>query len=139
VALVVIMVGFLIARFVAALVRGAIGESGFGNADLLAGIAQYAIMAFALVVAVEQIGVATTLVNLLVGALVGGAALAVGLAFGLGGRDVAGQVWRGWYNRMQAMGAPQDRGALPRGAGSPAPAGAMSMHAEGHGDQGPMG
>jgi hypothetical protein len=143
VALVVIMVGFLIARFVAALVRGAVGESGFGNAEVLATIAQYAIMAFAVIVAVEQIGVGTTLVNLLFGAVVGALALAVGLAFGLGGRDVAGQVWRGWYTRTQAMGAAGERGALqggaPRGAMGPAPAGAMSMHSEGQGDQGPMG
>ena len=54
---------------------------------------------------------------------------------------MAGQVWRGWYTRMQAMGSPAERGALQGGQarGGQAPAGAMSMRAEGHADQGPMG
>ena len=30
------------------------------------------------------------------------AALALGLAFGLGGRDTAGEIVRRWYNRTQA-------------------------------------
>src|SRR5579859_6738688 len=47
VALVVVMVGFLAARFAAALVRGAAGESGLGNPEMFAGITRYAIMAFA--------------------------------------------------------------------------------------------
>jgi hypothetical protein len=144
VAIVVVMVGFLVARLAAALVRGAVGESGLANPEVFAGITRYAIMAFAVIVAMEQIGVGTTLVNLLFGALVAALALAFGLAFGLGGRDVAGQVWRGWYSRTQTTGARADRrplqSAAPRGSGAmgAAPAGAVSMHAEGQGDHGPV-
>ena len=47
--------------------------------------------AFAIVVEVNQIGVATTLVNTLFRGFVGALALAAGLAFGLGGRDTAAQ------------------------------------------------
>lgn len=109
VALVVLWIGFLAGRFVGALVRGATAQAGFDRPGLLAGIAQYAIVAFAVVVAVEQIGVATSLVNLLFAAVVGALALAFALAFGLGGREVAGQVWRTWYGRMQQLG-PQGSG-----------------------------
>lgn len=137
IALVVIMIGFLVARFVAALVRGAVGESGIGNAAVVAAVVRYAIMAFAVIVALEQIGVGTTLVNLLFGALVAALALALGLAFGLGGRDVAGQMWRGWYARTQAMGAQDERGQL-QGSGAPHGSGAMSMQAEGRGDHSPV-
>jgi hypothetical protein len=97
VALVVVMVGFLIAGFVANVVRGSAAEMGFRSPNLLAGAARVVIIGFAVIVALSQIGIAATLVNALFIAFVGAIALAVGLAFGLGGRDVAAQLWEQWY------------------------------------------
>lgn len=99
VALVVLVIGGLAAKALGSLVRGSASEAGFGNPDVLAKIAQVAIWAFAIIVAVNQLGIATTLVNTLFMALVGAVALAAGLAFGLGGRDTAGEIVRGWYQR----------------------------------------
>ena len=55
--------------------------------------------AFAIVVAVNQI--ARELVNTLFVATVGAVALALGLAFGIGGRDTAAEMLREWYNRTR--------------------------------------
>ncbi|HKW06562.1 MAG TPA: small-conductance mechanosensitive ion channel [Candidatus Dormibacteraeota bacterium] len=106
VAVVVLMIGALIARFVGDLVRGGASEMGFGSPNLLATISRIAVMAFAVIVAVNQIGIAAALVNTLFMAVVFALALAVGLAFGLGGRDTASQMWEKWYARGQEM-APQ--------------------------------
>ncbi len=103
VALVVLMIGALIAGFVADLVRGSAGEMGFRNPNLLATVARVAIIAFAVIVAMNQIGIAATLVNTLFMAVVFALALAVGLAFGLGGRDTASRMWERWYARGQEM------------------------------------
>src|SRR5207253_2294214 len=65
--------------------------------DLLASVARVAVWSFAIVVAVNQIGIATTLVNTLFMGVVGAAAVALGLAFGLGGRETAAEIVRGWY------------------------------------------
>ena len=130
VALVVLVIGGLAANALAGLVRGATAESGLGNPDLLASIARVAVWAFAIVVAVNQIGVATELVNTLFMATVGALALALGLAFGLGGRETAAQIVRGWYERGQqaapkmaqaAQAAQQQAQPQPRSNG-PAPA-----------------
>src|SRR5205807_8547563 len=83
------------------IVRGAAAEGGVENPNLLARIAAGLIWAFGIVVAVNQIGIATTLVNTLFMAVVGALALALGLAFGLGGRDTAAEIVRGWYARGQ--------------------------------------
>ena len=91
VALVVLVVAGLAANALAGLVRGTTAESGLGNPDLLATIARVAVWAFAIVIAVNQIGIATTIVNTLFMAMVGALALAVALAFGLGGRETAAQ------------------------------------------------
>jgi hypothetical protein len=98
VALIVIMVGFLIASFVGNLVRGGAAEMGFRNPNLLAGAARAAIIVLAVLMALSQIGIAPTLVNALFIAFVAAIALALGLAFGLGGREVAAQLWQQWYS-----------------------------------------
>src|SRR5579872_5979443 len=104
VALVVLVIAGLAANALAGLVRGATAESGMGNPDLLANVARIAVWAFAVVVAVNQIGIATQLVDTLFMATVGAIALALGLAFGLGGRDTAAQVVRGWYESSRQAG-----------------------------------
>jgi len=101
VALVVLVIAGLAANALAGLVRGATAESGVGNPDVLATIARVAVWAFAIVIAVNQIGVATTIVNTLFMATVGAVAVASALAFGLGGRETAAQIVQGWYQRGQ--------------------------------------
>lgn len=101
VALVIVVIGALIGRFVAGIVRASTGEMGLGNPALLAGVAQYAIMAFAIVAAIGQLGIGELVVNTLFVAIVSAVALAFALAFGLGGRDVAAQMTQSWYQRGQ--------------------------------------
>jgi hypothetical protein len=59
---------------------------------MLATVTKVAVWGFAIVVAVNQLGIATTLINTLLIGIVGALALASGLAFGLGGRDRAAQL-----------------------------------------------
>jgi hypothetical protein len=101
VAIVVLIIGGLAANAHAGLVRGATAEVDLGNPNLLANIARVAVWAFAIVVAVNQIGIAGELVNTLFMATVGAVALALGLAFGIGGRDTAAEMLREWYNRTR--------------------------------------
>jgi Mechanosensitive ion channel, conserved TM helix len=101
VAIVALVIGGLAANAVSRLVRGATAEAGLGSPDLLASIARIAVWAFAIVIAVNQIGIATTLINTLFMAVVGAVALALGLAFGLGGRETAAQIVRNWYESGQ--------------------------------------
>ena len=101
VAMVILVIAGLAANALHGLVRGATAQAGLGNPDLLANVARVAVWGFAIVVAVNQIGVAETLVNTLFLGLVGALALALGLAFGLGGRETAGQIVSGWYRQGQ--------------------------------------
>ena len=101
VALVVLVIGGLAARGLSNVVRGAAREAELSNADFLARAASLVVWAFAIVVAVNQIGIATELVNTLFTAVVGALALALGLAFGLGGRETAAEILRKWYGKAQ--------------------------------------
>ncbi len=101
VALVVLVIGGLAANALAGIVRAATDRAGVGNAPFLANSARVVVWAFAIVVAVNQIGIATNLVNILFMGTIGAVALALGLAFGLGARDTAGELVRRWYREGQ--------------------------------------
>ncbi len=99
VAVVILVIAGLGANALGTLIRGSTAQAGLDNPDLLATIARAAVWGFGIVVAVNQIGIAQTLVNTLFMGLIGALALALGLAFGLGGRDTAGQIVDTWYRR----------------------------------------
>lgn len=101
VAAVILLVAPLLARFVRGAIEVGAGEMGFTNAPLLGRIAEIAIIAFAVIIAINQIGIAANLVNTLFIGLVAALALAFGLAFGLGGRAVAAQLTQQWYEQSQ--------------------------------------
>jgi hypothetical protein len=102
VAAVILLVAPLIGRFLRGLIEVGAGNMGFTNAPLLGRIAEMAVIAFAVLIAIDQIGIAADLLNILFMGVVGALALAFGLAFGLGGRDVAARITEGWYASSQA-------------------------------------
>ncbi len=101
VALVVLVIGGLAARALGNVVRGAASEAGLSNTNFLSKAAAIVVWAFAIVVAVNQLGIATELVNTLFMAVVGAVALGLGLAFGLGGRETAAEILRKAYDKAQ--------------------------------------
>src|SRR5918998_5405670 len=111
VALLVLVIGGLAAKALSQLVRGASAQAGFTNPDMLATVARVAVWGFTIVVAINQLGIATTLINTLMIGLVGSLALAFGLAFGLGGRDRAAQVLERAGRNMEQAGPKLERAA----------------------------
>lgn len=101
VALMVLVIGGLAARAFGNLVRGTASEAGLDNAQFLAKLASTVVWVFATLVAVNQLGIATELVNILFTAVVGALALGLGLAFGLGGRETAAEILNKWYRKAQ--------------------------------------
>jgi hypothetical protein len=111
VALVLLVVGGLAANALSQLVRGATAEAGFSNPDMLATVAKVAVWGFTIVVAVNQLGIATTLINTLLVGIVGAFTIAFGLAFGLGGRDRAAQLLDSWGRRAERAAPKLERAA----------------------------
>jgi hypothetical protein len=136
VALVALMIGGLAANALSGLVRGAAAEGGLERPDLLARIAKIAVWAFAIVVAVNQIGIATALINTLFMATVGAVALALGLSFGLGGRETAGKVVQKWYDKGRQK-APQIARATSLAANTASASFGAESVASSAGEQGP--
>jgi hypothetical protein len=105
VAAIILLIAPVLARFVRGAIEVGAGEMGFTNGRMLGQIAEIAIVAFAVLVAINQVGIAANLVNILFIGLVGALALAFGLAFGLGGRDVAARITQDLYEQSQSTAA----------------------------------
>jgi hypothetical protein len=105
VALVVLVIGGIAANSLGDLVGRAAARNRLERYDLLGMAAKWTVWTFTLLVAISQIGIASSLITILFMAAVGAVALALGLSFGLGGRDTAGLVVRRIYERNRRDGA----------------------------------
>ena len=85
----VLVVAMFLANFVSGIVLIAAGNAKLPKPELLAGISRWAIIIFALTIALAQLGIATLLVTTTFNIILGGIVLALALAFGLGGKDAA--------------------------------------------------
>lgn len=99
IALGILISGGLGAGALSKLVRGTVSRTEIRDPHMLATITNISIRAFATVIAINQIGIATTLVDALLMAAVGAGALAIGMAFGLSGYDAAAAIVRTWYEK----------------------------------------
>ncbi|HUQ17044.1 MAG TPA: hypothetical protein VM070_04590 [Candidatus Saccharimonadales bacterium] len=83
------------------LVSGGMESGGLPNAGGIGTIVYGAVLAFGIVAAADQLGIAQSLINTLFMGIVAALALAFGLAFGLGGREQAAEIWADWRGHAE--------------------------------------
>ncbi len=88
-AVAILLIGAVLAHFLADVVRGATEAGGLAYSSFLSKLTSWAIWIFALLAVFVQLGIAHDLIRTLFTGLVALIALAGGLAFGLGGQDAA--------------------------------------------------
>ena len=98
---VIIVVGILLARIIANLVGSGTGEGGYAQT-----LVRYAIIALFTAIGLTFMGLADQIVMLAFGLILGSAAVACAIAFGLGGRDAAARVLERWADTAQPPARP---------------------------------
>lgn len=101
-AVVVLVLGIVLGEFVKDLVLASAGN--LPAAPTLARAGKAAVILLAVFMGLEQLDIAQDIVLVFFIAVVGAAALAAGIAFGLGGRDIAARIARDWYERTRPPG-----------------------------------
>ena len=101
IAIFILVVGAFIADFVAAVVRTTAGNAGINKANVLAKITKTIIVIFAIIVAIEQLKIASTLIVLAVNIILISIGVGIALAFGLGCKDIAGKFVQDLINDMK--------------------------------------
>jgi flagellar biosynthesis protein FliQ len=97
VALVILALGSYFARFVSNAIVGYCHSVGVRDADLLGHLARYAIVAFVVIMALDQMEIGGTIVHDAFLLVLGGLMLAFAIAFGLGGRRWAAAHLESWW------------------------------------------
>jgi len=95
------VVVFAVGLYLANLAFRLISAMGTGQSKILAQAARISAIILVGAMALQQMGVATDIVNLAFGLLMGAIAVAIAIAFGLGGRDVAAEQLRDWLNAFK--------------------------------------
>lgn len=110
-AIVIVILGIIVGEFVRGLILASAGR--VAGVPTLAKVAKAAVVMIAIFMAVQQVGIAEDIVTSAFTLILGAVALAVGLAFGLGNRELAGEITRRWYEEGRAR---QQRRARSTGA-----------------------
>src|SRR5690242_13446413 len=98
-AIVIILVGIVLGGFVGGLIAASAGAVHGGRA--LARLGRGGVIVLAIFMALQELGIATDIVTTAFAILFGAIALALALSFGLGNRDLAGQITREWYEQYR--------------------------------------
>lgn len=109
VAVLILGVAGFFGKLLQGIVRGSAVSAGATNAGFLSSLAYWGIMAFGIIAALNQLQIAPLVVNTLFIGLVATLVLALGLSFGLGGREVAADMTREWSEKARAMASPTGR------------------------------
>jgi hypothetical protein len=94
---VILVVGYWLSN----MVYGAIRKSDANNGKTLAGFARIAILGLVLGMGLRAMGIANDIVQMAFGLTLGAFAVAVAIAFGLGGREAAGKLAERWLSKWR--------------------------------------
>jgi hypothetical protein len=93
--IVIVIFGIVVGEFVRGLILASAG--GVSGVPTLAKLAKGMVVMIAVFMALQQMGVAEEIVTAAFILILGAIALGVGLSFGLGNRELAGEITRRWY------------------------------------------
>ncbi len=94
---VILIIGF----WLSGLVYRSIGQIAGDHSAMMANLARFAVLGIITAMGLSAMGIADEIVNLAFGLTLGAIAVAVALAFGLGGREAAGKQMEYWLSKLR--------------------------------------
>ena len=101
VALLILVFGTYFARFLGAAIAAYCRNINIRDAELLGRLAQYAVVTFSVLIALDQVGIGGDIVRQTFLIVLAGVVFALALAFGLGGKEWAAEWLERWWPRRR--------------------------------------
>lgn len=98
----VLVIATILADAMKKVVRASAQAANIRSANMLGTVTLYSIWIFAFIIALSELGIATAFMQILFTGLIAALAIALGLAFGLGGKDAAGRAVEKVANDMSS-------------------------------------
>lgn len=99
VALLILVFGAYFGRFIGNVVTASCRAGNIQDAELLGGLAQYAVLVFVILIALDQLQIGGDIIRQTFLIVLAGVVFALALAFGLGGREWAADLLERWWPR----------------------------------------
>lgn len=100
-AAIVLLAGVLLAGLVESLVKGAVGSVAVSVSRFLGKLASWIVMIFATLAAISELGIAANFINTLITGTIAMLSLGLGLALGLGSKDLVKEIMTEWYGGVK--------------------------------------
>jgi len=100
-AMFILSLGIFFSSMVGTIVRTASSNAGITQAKFLGQATQTVIMIFAAIITLEQLNIASSVLNLTINIILASMGLALAIAVGLGSKDLAGKMMQDLVNKMK--------------------------------------
>ena len=100
-AAIVLLAGVLLAGLVESLVKGAVSSVAVSFSRFLGKLASWIVMIFATLAAISELGIAANFINTLITGTIAMLSLGLGLALGLGSKDLVKEILTEWYSGIK--------------------------------------
>ena len=100
-AIFIMALGIFFASMIGTIVRTASGNAGISQAKFLGQLTQVVIMVFTVVVTLEQLNIAATVLTFALNIILGSMGLAMALAVGIGSKDIAGKLMQELVDKIK--------------------------------------
>ena len=98
----ILSLGIFFSSMIGTVVRTASSNAGITQAKLLGQLTQVVIMIFAVVITLEQLNIASSILNLAINIIIASIGLAFAIAVGLGSKDIAGKMIQDIVNNVKS-------------------------------------
>ena len=98
----ILSLGIFFSSMVGTIVRTASSNAGIDQAKFLGQVTQSVIMIFAVIITLEQLNVASSILNLAVNIILASIGLALAIAVGLGSKDIAGKMMQEFIDKLKS-------------------------------------
>ncbi len=97
----ILALGIFFSSMIGTVVRTASSNAGISQAKFLGQLTQTLIMIFAVIITLEQLNIASSVLNLAVNIILASIGLAMAIAVGLGSKDIAGKLIQDLVNKIK--------------------------------------
>lgn len=98
---IILLIGAILSGVLEKLTKGFIGSYDLSLSRFMGKFVSYAVMIISCMAAIRQLGIAESFIDVIFTGLVATLALAFGLAFGLGGKDIVKNILEDWYSSFK--------------------------------------